>query len=121
MDYGQLMNNVLPTKKLIVIAGPTASGKTTLAIELARHYNTVILSADSRQFYTEMSIGTAKPTIIELAAAKHYFINSQSITDTYSVGDFEKDAMSLLHELFLQHDMVVLAGGSGLYIKAVCE
>jgi len=110
-----------PKKTLIVIAGPTASGKTALAIELAQHYKTVILSADSRQFYREMSIGTAKPNADELAAAQHYFINSHSITDTYSVGDFEKDALALLEQLFNQHDVVILAGGSGLYIKAICE
>jgi tRNA dimethylallyltransferase len=114
------MNHELP-KTLIVIAGPTASGKTALAISLAQHYKTVILSADSRQFYREMSIGTAKPNANELAAAQHYFINSHSITENFSVGDFEKQALALLDELFKVHDIVILAGGSGLYIKAVCE
>jgi len=108
-------------KTLIVIAGPTAVGKTDTAIQLARHYNTVILSADSRQFYREMSIGTAKPNANELAAVKHYFIDSHSITEKFSVGDFEKEALVLLDELFTIHDVVILAGGSGLYIKAVCE
>jgi tRNA dimethylallyltransferase len=111
-----------PSKKtLLVIAGPTASGKTAAAIRLAQHYNTVILSADSRQFYREMAIGTAKPDAEELAAAKHYFIDSHSITELFSVGDFEKQALTLLDELFLTHDIVILVGGSGLYIKALCE
>jgi tRNA dimethylallyltransferase len=109
------------TKTLIVIAGPTASGKTAAAIALAKHYNTVVVSADSRQFFREMSIGTAKPSDDELAAAKHYFINSHSIQDSFSVGDYERQCLQLLDELFNQHDLVVLAGGSGLYIKAVTE
>ncbi len=113
------MNHELPT--LIVIAGPTAVGKTAAAIELAKHYKTVIISADSRQFYREMSIGTAKPSDEELAAAPHYFINSHSITEPFSVGDFEKQCLQLLSELFLIHDKVIMVGGSGLYIKAVCE
>jgi len=108
-------------KTLIVIAGPTASGKTAAAISLARHYKTVILSADSRQFYREMSIGTAKPSWIELAAAKHYFIDSHSITENFSVGDFEKQALALLDEQFKIHDVIILVGGSGLYIKALVE
>jgi tRNA dimethylallyltransferase len=108
-------------KTLILIAGPTAVGKTDTAIQLANHYNTVVVSADSRQFYREMSIGTAKPNADELAAAKHYFIDSHSITESFSVGDFEKEALALLDDLFQQHDVVILAGGSGLYIKAICE
>jgi tRNA dimethylallyltransferase len=115
------MSSEPQTKTLIVIAGPTASGKTAIAIELAKKYNTVILSADSRQFYREMSIGTAKPTQEELAAVKHYFINSLSITETFTAGDFEKQALTLLDELFRVHDTVLLVGGSGLFIKAVCE
>ncbi|HEY9533759.1 MAG TPA: tRNA (adenosine(37)-N6)-dimethylallyltransferase MiaA [Mucilaginibacter sp.] len=114
------MNHQSP-KTLIVIAGPTASGKTAAAISLARHYKTVILSADSRQFYREMSIGTAKPSWIELAAAKHYFIDSHSITENFSVGDFEKQALALLDEQFKIHDVIILVGGSGLYIKALVE
>jgi tRNA dimethylallyltransferase len=109
------------THQLIVIAGPTASGKTAAAIRLAQYYNTVIVSADSRQFYREMSIGTAKPTPEELAAAKHYFIDSHSITDNFSVGDYEQQGLALLAELFKSHDKVILVGGSGLYIKALCE
>lgn len=114
------MNYELP-KTLIVIAGPTASGKTAAAITLAKHFNTVVISADSRQFYREMSIGTAKPNDEELAAAKHYFINSHSMTETFTVGDFEKECLLLLDDLFKVQDTVILAGGSGLYIKAVCE
>ena len=109
------------TKTLVVIAGPTASGKTAAAVELAKHFNTVIVSADSRQFYREISIGTAKPSNDELAAATHYFINSHSITDVFTAGDYEKQALALLNELFKVHDVVILAGGSGLFIKAVCE
>jgi tRNA dimethylallyltransferase len=107
--------------KLIVIAGPTASGKSAAAIELAKYYNTVIISADSRQFYREMSIGTAKPTRDELAEVKHYFINSLSITDIFTAGDYEKRCLALLNDLFKVHDVVILVGGSGLFIKAVCE
>ena len=106
---------------LIVLAGPTASGKTAAAIEVAKHFNTVVVSADSRQFYREMSIGTAKPSVEELTAVKHYFIDSLSITETYTAGDYEKQCLELLTELFKVHDVVVLAGGSGLFIKAVCE
>jgi tRNA dimethylallyltransferase len=115
------MSTYTTPKTLIVIAGPTASGKTAAAIQLAQHYNTVIVSADSRQFFREMSIGTAKPTEGELAAAPHYFINSHSITGPFSVGDFERQCMQLLDELFKKHDVVILVGGSGLYIKAITE
>jgi tRNA dimethylallyltransferase len=113
------MNSSIPT--LIVIAGPTASGKTAAAIRLAQHFNTAVVSADSRQFFREMSIGTAKPSAEELAAAPHYFINSHSITESFSVGDFERECLVLLEELFQKHKVVILAGGSGLYIKAICE
>lgn len=108
-------------KTLIVIVGPTAIGKTAAAIQLAQNFNTVILSADSRQFYREMSVGTAKPTTQELAAAQHYFINSHSITEPFSVGDFEKQGLALLDELFKIHDTIIMVGGSGLYIKAICD
>ncbi|MEN0055326.1 MAG: tRNA (adenosine(37)-N6)-dimethylallyltransferase MiaA [Mucilaginibacter sp.] len=109
------------TKTLIVVAGPTAVGKTAAAIELAKHYNTVVVSADSRQFFREMSIGTAKPDTQELAEVKHYFIDSHSIAEPFSVGDFEKQGLALLDELFEVHNHIILAGGSGLYIKAICE
>jgi tRNA dimethylallyltransferase len=115
------MNNEVQPKTLIVIAGPTASGKTAAAVELAKYYKTVIVSADSRQFYREMSIGTAKPTDDELAAAKHYFINSHTITEPFTAGDYEKLSLNLLNELFEIHNTVILVGGSGLFIKAVCE
>lgn len=108
-------------KHLIVIVGPTASGKTSLAIQLANHFKTEILSADSRQFFKEMSIGTAKPTPQELKQAKHHFIDTLSIQDEYSVGVYERDASILLERLFDQHNTVIMAGGSGLYIRAVCE
>lgn len=108
-------------KLLLVVAGPTASGKTALAIQLAQHYNTSILSADSRQFYQEMEIGTAKPSAEELAAAPHHFINSLSIQQDYNIGDFERDTLAFLEELYQEQDLAVMVGGSGLYIKAVCE
>lgn len=114
--------NAAPRKKtLLIICGPTASGKTALAIQLAKYYKTDIISADSRQFYREMCIGTAKPTDDELAAVKHHFINSHSITENFTIGDFEKECLALLTKLFKHHDIVVMAGGSGLYIKGVCE
>ena len=108
-------------KTLVVVVGPTAVGKTATAILLAQHFNTEILSADSRQFYREMSIGTAKPDAEELAAAPHHFINSHSIAQEYSAGDFERDALKLLDELFLTKDTVIMVGGSGLFVRAVCE
>lgn len=96
-------------------------GKTALAIALAKHYRTEIISADSRQFYKEMSIGTAKPDAAELTEVKHHFIDSHSIEEEYSAGDFERDALRLLHTLFKEHDRVIMVGGSGLFIRAVCE
>lgn len=106
-------------KHLISIVGPTAIGKTALSIILANHFNTEIISADSRQFYKEMSIGTATPTSVELASAKHHFIHHKSIEDHYSVGAFEKDAIKVLDALFLSSSVVVMVGGSGLYVDAV--
>ena len=108
-------------KHLIVIGGPTASGKTALAIRLARHFGTEILSADSRQFYREMCIGTAKPSGQELAEAPHHFINSLSIHEPYSVGDYERGALDCLARLFEKRDVAILSGGSGLFVKALCE
>jgi tRNA dimethylallyltransferase len=108
-------------KQLIVIGGATATGKTALAIRLAQALNTEILSADSRQFYREMTIGTAKPLPEELAAAPHHFINSLSIQDDFSVGDFEKAALQKLSEIYEKRDTAILVGGSGLFIRAVCE
>ncbi len=109
------------SKHLIVIGGATATGKTGLAIALARHFRTEILSADSRQFYREMSIGTAKPDEEELAAAPHHFINSLDVTDEYSVGDYERDALALLEKIFEKKEIAILVGGSGLFIRALCE
>ncbi|MDO8993939.1 tRNA (adenosine(37)-N6)-dimethylallyltransferase MiaA [Daejeonella sp.] len=109
------------SKTLIVIAGPTAAGKTSLAIQVAKHFKTEIISADSRQFYREMSIGTAKPSKEELAAVRHHLIDSHSILDSFSVGDFEKAVINLLEKLFKTHNQVVLVGGSGLFINAVCN
>ncbi len=106
-------------KTLLVVTGPTGIGKTSLAIRLAQHYGTEIISADSRQFYREMRIGTAVPTEDELKAAPHHFIQHKSIHDAYSVGDFECDALERLEELFQDHDLVIMVGGSGLYIDAV--
>jgi tRNA dimethylallyltransferase len=108
-------------KTLVVVVGPTAVGKTATAILLAQHFNTEIISADSRQFYREMTIGTAKPDSDELAAVPHHFINSHSIQEEYSAGDFERDALKLLDELFKTKDVVIMVGGSGLFVRAVCE
>lgn len=106
-------------KTLITIVGPTAIGKTSLAIEIAKQYQSEIISADSRQFFKEMSIGTAKPSLEELNQAKHHFINSYSIKEEISVGSFEKEAIATIENLFLKHDVLVMVGGSGLYINAV--
>ena len=108
-------------KSLIVIVGPTAIGKTALAIRIAQYLDTEIISADSRQFYKEPDIGTAKPSKKELQEVRHHFINSHSITETFTVGDFEEQALSLLDNLYRLHDNVILTGGSGLYIDAVCK
>ncbi|MGY5848002.1 tRNA (adenosine(37)-N6)-dimethylallyltransferase MiaA [Salegentibacter sp. HM20] len=108
-------------KTLISVVGPTAIGKTSLAIKLALHFDTEIISADSRQFYREMSIGTAVPSEEELATAQHHFIQHISIEDDYSVGDFERETLIKLSRLFAEKDVVVMAGGSGLYIKSITE
>ena len=110
------MNNYL-----ITIIGATAIGKTALSIKLAKHFNTDIISSDSRQFFKEMYIGTAVPSTEELAAAPHHFIQNISILDHYSVGQFEKDALKKLDELFLKNNVVVMVGGSGLYTNAILE
>lgn len=108
-------------KYLITIVGPTAIGKTALSINLAKYFNCDIISCDSRQFFKEMQIGTAVPSTEELAAAKHHFIQNKSIFENYTVGDFEKEAISILDELFLTNDYVVMVGGSGLYVDAVLK
>jgi tRNA dimethylallyltransferase len=104
---------------LIIIAGPTAVGKTALSIQLAKHYMCPVISADSRQFYKEMSIGTAKPSIEEMEGIAHYFIDNKSIDDVYNIGEYEKEAIELIEKLFLEHDTLILVGGSGLYINAI--
>jgi len=107
------------TKTLIAIVGPTAIGKTALAIKLAQHFNTEILSADSRQFFKEMEIGTAKPNTKELTAATHHFINSHSVTQLFSTGDFEVEALEKLAQIFENNNLAILVGGSGLYVNAL--
>ena len=106
---------------LISIVGPTAIGKTALSIKLANYFNTEIISADSRQFFKEMHIGTAAPSEEELTAAKHHFIHHKSIEDVYNVGSFEKDALEVLEVLFKTHNVVIMVGGSGLYVDAVTK
>ena len=106
---------------LITIVGPTAIGKTALSIELAKHFNADIISCDSRQFYKEMTIGTAVPEKHELAAAKHHFIQNRSVFEDYNVGDFEKDALKKLDELFKKNAIQIMVGGSGLYVDAVLK
>ena len=108
-------------KYLITVIGATAIGKTALSIKLAQHFNTEIISCDSRQFYKEMTIGTAVPSYEELAAVSHHFIQNRSVFNNYSVGQFEKDALLKLNELFTKHNSVVMVGGSGLYTNAVID
>jgi tRNA dimethylallyltransferase len=108
-------------KYLITIVGPTAIGKTALSIELANYYNCEIISCDSRQFFKEMTIGTAVPSHEELASATHHFIQNKSIFDHYTVGDFEKEALLKIEELFQTNDYVILVGGSGLYVDAILK
>ena len=108
-------------RKLIVIQGPTASGKTKLAIQLAKILNAVVVSADSRQFYKEIQIGTAKPTLEEQEGVKHYFIDSHSIHSPVTSAQYEKEAIQLLNELFISTPFIVLVGGSGMFIDALCN
>lgn len=107
-------------KKLIVIEGPTASGKTALGVKLAKQFNTVVISADSRQFYKELEIGTAKPTIEEQGGVKHYFVDSHFLGDEVSSGRYANEVHELLENLFIIKDTVLLVGGSGMFIDAVC-
>ena len=106
---------------LITVVGPTAIGKTTLAIQLAQHFKSDIISCDSRQFYKEMNIGTAVPDKKELATATHHFIQNRSVFEDYNVGSFEKDALQKLDELFKANPIQIMVGGSGLYVDAVVK
>ncbi|MBG15675.1 MAG: tRNA (adenosine(37)-N6)-dimethylallyltransferase MiaA [Crocinitomicaceae bacterium] len=112
---------MLDTKYLIVIVGPTAVGKTSLSIEIAKFLKCEIISADSRQFYKEITIGTAKPSESELAQVSHHFINNISIYDKYSAGQFEKEALICIDQLFKKYKYAVVVGGSGMYIDAICK
>jgi len=109
----------MKTNYLISIVGPTAIGKTSLSIALAKHFQSTIISCDSRQFYKEMRIGTAVPTASELNEIPHFFIQNRSIFEDYNVGDFEQDAIQKLEELFKNNNVIVMVGGSGLYVNAV--
>ena len=111
--------NKKPT--LIVIAGPTAVGKTSMGIELAKHFNCSIISCDSRQFYQELNIGVAKPSEKELKEVKHHFIGQKSIENLYSAGEFEVDVIDFLKQYFKTKDLIIMTGGSGMYIDAVCR
>jgi tRNA dimethylallyltransferase len=106
---------------LVVIAGPTAVGKTRIAIEVARHFSTEIISVDSRQFFRELNIGTAKPSLVELEQIPHHFVNSHSISEKYDAAQFAEDALDRISTLFSNHDYLIVCGGSGLYIKALIE
>lgn len=110
-----------PQKHLVIIAGPTAVGKTDVAIELAAVFNSEIISADSRQFYHELNIGTAKPNTEQLKRVKHHFVGHLSIHDAFNVSMYENEVINLLDKLFINHNVVFLTGGSGLYIDAVCK
>ena len=118
-----VLNNMMlaKNKTVIIVAGPTAVGKTTLAIKLARHFNTEIISADSRQCFKELNIGVARPSEDELRQVKHHFIASHSMHEEVTAATFEEYALQKVNELFQQHDIVVMTGGTGLYIKAFCE
>ena len=111
--------NTMKGKRLIIVAGPTAVGKTAAAVRLAQELGTEIVSCDSRQFYREMDIGVARPSSDELSAVRHHFIACRSVTEPYNIFDYEHDAIALIMQLFEQYDTVVAAGGSGLYIDAL--
>lgn len=115
------MASIKKQKFLVVVVGPTAVGKTDLCVQLAKHYHTEIISADSRQFFKEMSVGTAKPTPEEQQGITHYFVDSHSITEEYNAGAYETDVLQLLEKLFKEKDVVLMTGGSGLYVRAVLE
>ncbi len=108
-------------KTCIIVSGPTAVGKTSIAIEIAKHFSTEVISADSRQCFKELNIGVAKPSDAELKEVHHYFINSHSIHDNISAADFENYALNAVEKIFSKNDTAVMVGGTGLYIKAFCE
>lgn len=116
-----MSNIITKPHTLFVIVGPTAVGKTAVGIHLARQFDCPVISADSRQFYREMKIGTAAPTPSELAQVKHYFIGNKSVTESYNISQYENDVLELLPELFSIHNNLVMVGGSGLYVNAVCN
>ncbi len=115
------MLTTMPTKRLIVVVGPTGSGKTSLSVAIAQHFGAPIISTDSRQVYRNMAIGTAQPTTEELASAEHHMIACRNIDEEFNCGAYEKQALEVLDTLFANSDDVVAVGGSGLYIKALCE
>ncbi len=117
----ECLKTIKMDKTLVVIAGPTAVGKTTVGIQIAGHFGTEIISADSRQIYRETSIGTAVPSAQELAIVKHHFIQTISIEDSYNASTFEHQVLETLNQLFKTHNLVIMVGGSGLYIDAVCK
>ncbi|MEP7278897.1 MAG: tRNA (adenosine(37)-N6)-dimethylallyltransferase MiaA [Bacteroidota bacterium] len=108
-------------KTCIIIAGPTAVGKTSVSLELAKHFKTAIISADSRQCYKELNIGVAKPDALQLEQVQHYFINSHSVTDEVNAAVFEQYALNAVQEIFREHPVAIMVGGTGLYIRAFCE
>ena len=114
-----LMN--MNTRTLIIVLGPTAIGKTSISIKLAKHYNTQIISADSRQFYKELKIGAAPPSKKELSEVQHHFIHNLSVNEDYNVGKFEEDTLRKIEELFKEKENIIMVGGSGLYIDAICK
>lgn len=118
---GFLLSSMSSNKKIIIVAGPTAVGKTAVAIQIANHFDTEIISADSRQCYKELNIGVARPSVDELNTIKHHFIASHSIQDEVTAVDFEQYALQKAELLFQKHDVAVMVGGTGLYIKAFCE
>lgn len=112
---------ILTIKQLIVISGPTASGKTALSVALAQHFKSCVLSADSRQFYMEISIGTAKPSLEEMKGIPHYFVDSHQLKDEVSAAQFEREALEILDEQFQKHEVIILTGGSGMFVDALCD
>lgn len=120
-DSNSSSRNTIYPNTLLVLLGPTGVGKTSISLNLAKYFDAPIISADSRQFYKELQVGTAAPTAEELAMAKHYFIGTHSIFDNYNAGQFEVDALRLLDTLFLDHRIVMLVGGSMMYVDAVCN